>query len=81
MPLYEYVCQSCEHEFEIVRRFDDPPVSHCVRCGGQVRRKYGTFRFRFRSRDWHPYTAERATGGEAVEEFRVDQDGRTVEAR
>ncbi|MFO0913600.1 MAG: zinc ribbon domain-containing protein [Pirellulales bacterium] len=34
MPLYEYVCQKCQHEFEyLVRSADDQPV--CPRCESQ----------------------------------------------
>jgi putative FmdB family regulatory protein len=32
MPLYEYICQKCGHEFEaLVRSFD--PAPSCVECG------------------------------------------------
>lgn len=40
MPIYEYVCQKCCHEFEqLVLRSDDPPPE-CPQCrsGDVVRR-------------------------------------------
>lgn len=32
MPIYEYVCKSCEHEFETLVRKGDVPT--CASCGG-----------------------------------------------
>lgn len=34
MPLYEYRCESCEHQFETIQKFSDPHVSVCPKCGG-----------------------------------------------
>ena len=33
MPLYEYRCESCEHQFEVIQKFSDPHVSVCPQCG------------------------------------------------
>ena len=33
MPLYEYRCESCEHQFEVIQKFSDPHVSVCPKCG------------------------------------------------
>lgn len=38
MPIYEYVCASCSHSFEVRQRFSDDPVTTCPQCGGTVRR-------------------------------------------
>lgn len=38
MPIYEYRCTQCEHQFEVFQSVKDEPVSTCPRCGGQVRR-------------------------------------------
>jgi putative FmdB family regulatory protein len=34
MPLYEYRCDSCEHQFEVIQRFSDDPIAICPSCGG-----------------------------------------------
>lgn len=36
MPLYEYQCQSCQHRFEVIQKYSDPPVDACRACGGPV---------------------------------------------
>jgi putative FmdB family regulatory protein len=33
MPLYEYQCRSCSHEFEVLVRPGDPAPT-CTSCGG-----------------------------------------------
>ena len=38
MPTYEYVCDSCEHRFELMQRMKDDPVKVCPECGKSVRR-------------------------------------------
>lgn len=45
MPIYEYLCPSCNGKFQkLVRGFDDPPGLACPRCGSpQVRRAVSRF--------------------------------------
>jgi putative FmdB family regulatory protein len=44
MPTYDYVCEKCEHEFEIFQSMKDPRLVDCPLddCDGHVRRKIGT---------------------------------------
>ena len=32
MPIYEYVCTDCEHELEVLRKINDPPLVECPAC-------------------------------------------------
>jgi putative FmdB family regulatory protein len=32
MPIYEYSCDACGHEFEASQRISEPPIRTCVRC-------------------------------------------------
>lgn len=34
MPLYEYRCESCGHQFEVIQKFSDPPLTTCPACNG-----------------------------------------------
>lgn len=36
MPIYEYRCNDCGHQFEVAQRMSDDPISECEVCGGQV---------------------------------------------
>ena len=32
MPIYEYLCGKCDHEFEVEQRITDSPVKTCPSC-------------------------------------------------
>ena len=32
MPIYEYACGKCEHEFEVEQRITDDPIKTCPKC-------------------------------------------------
>ena len=42
MPTYEYVCESCGHEFEQFQNMSDKPLKKCPKCSKKVRRLLGT---------------------------------------
>ena len=29
MPLYEYRCEACGHQFEVIQKFSDEPIAVC----------------------------------------------------
>jgi putative FmdB family regulatory protein len=33
MPVYEYICKGCDHEFEREQRITDGPIKKCPHCG------------------------------------------------
>ena len=33
MPTYDYVCRSCEHEWELFQRITANPIRKCPECG------------------------------------------------
>ena len=33
MPIYEYECSACGHEFEVMQKVSDPPIRKCEQCG------------------------------------------------
>ena len=38
MPIYEYQCPKCSHEYEKREGFDAPAVQKCPNCGARARR-------------------------------------------
>lgn len=41
MPTYEYHCDSCEKNFDVVQAFHDDPLTACPTCGSPVRKVFG----------------------------------------
>ena len=33
MPIYEYRCAACRHEFEAMQKISDDPLQECPACG------------------------------------------------
>jgi len=43
MPTYDYVCDACEHQFELFQSMKDDPKKQCPECGKKkLRRLIGT---------------------------------------
>ncbi len=32
MPTYDYKCSACEHTFDELQKFSDPPLTKCPKC-------------------------------------------------
>lgn len=63
MPLYEYECASCG-SFELIRKFSDPPLKKCPRCGGKVEKRLSSPAIQFKGSGWYVTDyARKASGG------------------
>ncbi len=40
MPTYEYRCERCGHNVEVVQSFTDAPLTTCEACAGPLRKVY-----------------------------------------
>ena len=69
MPLYEYECQACGERFELIRKFSDPPVDACTKCGkGPVTRLLSSPAIQFKGSGWYitDYARAAKPGGAAA---------------
>jgi putative FmdB family regulatory protein len=53
VPIYEYVCASCQHRFEVKQKVSDPPLSSCVRCGQAVTKVISAPAIMFKGSGWY----------------------------
>jgi len=53
VPIYEYVCQSCRHGFEVRQSFSDPPVTSCPQCGQAVTKVISAPAIMFKGSGWY----------------------------
>ncbi len=53
MPIYEYVCQSCAHRFEVKQSMKDDPIASCVRCGKDVTKVISAPAIMFKGSGWY----------------------------
>ena len=54
LPLYEYRCEACGAQFEVIRKFSDPPLDVCTKCGkGPVEKLISSPAFQFKGSGWY----------------------------
>lgn len=73
MPIYEYRCEACSHAFEVMHKFDDPPVETCEVCGGDVVRVFHPVAIHFRGSGF--YTTDYGRSSKAARSGREEGDG------
>jgi putative FmdB family regulatory protein len=63
MPLYEYQCEACAQQFEVIQKFSDPPVTVCRVCGsGPVRKLLSSPAIQFKGSGWYVTDYARKSG-------------------
>ena len=53
MPIYEYRCPDCEHEFDVLQDFSEPPITLCPKCAmNNVGKLISTPSFSLKGQGW-----------------------------
>jgi len=68
MPIYEYECEFCNHKFQLLQRFNEPPPDVCPRCGkeGGIRKLISPTMFELKGTGWY-VTDYKNNGGTSSE--------------
>jgi putative FmdB family regulatory protein len=76
MPIYEYVCQNCQHRFEVKQRISDSPISSCTRCGQAVTKVISAPAIMFKGTGWYvtDYSDKLKPGSEPKAEDKSSSD-------
>ncbi|MCZ6618129.1 MAG: zinc ribbon domain-containing protein [Gammaproteobacteria bacterium] len=54
MPIYEYVCDECEHQFETIQKISEDPLKTCPECDSEsLRKKVSAGAFRLKGDGWY----------------------------
>jgi putative FmdB family regulatory protein len=54
MPIYEYKCRACDHEFEVEQHLNDPHIKTCPECGkDEVEKLISVSNFQLAGRGWY----------------------------
>jgi putative FmdB family regulatory protein len=61
MPLYEYRCEQCGEQFEVMQKFSEQPLTVHEKCGGPVHRLLSAPALQFKGSGW--YITDYAKGG------------------
>jgi putative FmdB family regulatory protein len=68
MPIYEYRCLDCGHQFELMQKFSDPPAETCTSCSGTVQKLISRSAFHLKGSGWYvtDYGRNGSTNGKAT---------------
>ena len=54
MPIYEYQCQACGHEFETMQKMSEPKLTDCPECEtASLVKKISAVAFRLKGSGWY----------------------------
>jgi putative FmdB family regulatory protein len=54
MPLYEYVCESCGNEVEVLQKISDDPLRDCPACAApSLKKRVSAAGFRLAGSGWY----------------------------
>ncbi len=78
MPLYEYQCDACSERFEAIRKFSDPPLDVCEKCGkGPIQRLISSPAFQFKGSGWYITDYAKKSGNSSSDSGSKDKDSST----
>ena len=66
LPTYEYRCDSCDKNFDVVQSFQDDPLTSCPTCGSPVRKVFGNVGIVFKGSGF--YKTDSRNGGSGKKE-------------
>src|SRR5215467_5276753 len=85
MPIYEYRCLDCGHQFELMQKFSDPPAETCTSCSGTVQKLISRSAFHLKGSGWYVTdyarngnTNSKATGKDSSENSTESSDKKST---
>jgi len=65
MPIYEYRCDRCGHQFEVIQKFSDNPLEVCEQCQGHLSKLVSQTSFQLKGSGWYITDYARKSGSNA----------------
>ena len=61
MPIYEYQCQNCGAQLEVMQKISDAPLTECRVCRGVLEKQWSQTSFQLKGSGW--YVSDYGKGG------------------
>jgi putative FmdB family regulatory protein len=62
MPIYEYRCDGCGQQFEVIQKFSDSPLEVCEACQGHLTKLISQTSFQLKGTGWYVTDYARGSG-------------------
>ena len=76
MPIYEYLCSQCKERHEIIQRISEAPLTHCPKCGGEMRKLISSPAIQFKGSGFYktdyPSSSSKASSSESKSETKTE---------
>jgi len=81
MPIYEYVCEKCGAQLEVLQKVSDPPLKRCRSCRGKLEKIVSRTSFQLKGSGWYKtdYTGKPASKGDDKSD-KADKSDKTEKA-
>jgi len=65
MPIYEYVCEKCGDQIEVMQKVTDKPLKRCRKCRGKLEKIVSRTAFQLKGSGWYKtdYAAKASSKG------------------
>jgi putative FmdB family regulatory protein len=67
LPTYEYRCESCDRNFDVVQSFHDDPLTACPTCGAPVRKVFGNVGIVFKGSGFYKTDSRNGGSGKSAD--------------
>lgn len=68
MPLYEYRCRNCGHQFEVQQAFSDDALTECPECSGELRKVFAPVGISFKGSGFYKNDSRGSTSSTSSSE-------------
>ena len=65
MPVYEYRCRTCDHQFEIQQSFSDDALTVCPECEGELRKVFAPVGITFKGSGFYKTDSRSGSGSKS----------------
>jgi putative FmdB family regulatory protein len=79
LPLYEYKCAKCAHQFEKIEKHNAPTTQRCPKCGGKAERMISAAGIQFKGSGW--YVTEGSGDGASGKSGESSSDSKSADAK
>jgi putative FmdB family regulatory protein len=81
MPIYEYACQKCGSQIEVMQKISDAPLKKCPKCRGKLEKMISRASFQLKGSGWYvtdyAKKAENTTGATTEKSEKTDKAEKT----